>query len=105
MLYAQLIEHPFHGVALGVPWGGHLGAVVGEDSLELDAVLHVKEIDGLQSSEHHGETLDVSNHFGPGQPGEGVDEAHQVVAVLCAHDGIPAEVVGCPGGPAPLPGS
>ena len=82
----------------------HLGAVVGEDSLELDAVLRVEEVDGLQYSKHNGETLDVSDHFGPGQTGVGVDEAHQVVAVLGAHDGIPAEVVAvqvaqlsCPG--------
>ena len=67
-------------VTLGVPWGGHLEAL----SVRMASnwmVLHVKEIDGLQSSEHHGETLDVSNHFGPGQPGEGV-EAHEVESAM-----------------------
>ena len=93
VLDAQLIEHPFHGVALNVPGRGHLGAVVGEDGLELDAVLHVKEVDGLQGCEHHGEALDVSDHFGPGQAGAGVNEGDQIVTALGVYQDVPAEVV------------
>ena len=94
VLDAQLLEHPFHGVAVGVVGGGHLGAVVGEEGVEADAVLGVEEVDGLECGEHDAQALDVTDDLGPGQPSAGIEEGYQVVAAFGVQQEVPAEVVG-----------
>ena len=82
MLDAQLLQHPLHGVVLHVLGGGHLSAVVREDSFEADAVLRIEQVDALEPGEHHAQALHIHHHLAPGQPGATVHEGHQVAAIL-----------------------
>jgi hypothetical protein len=75
MLDAELEQHGLEGVLFGFVAGGELGAVVGQDLGELDAIGDVEGVDHLQGLEHDRQGLFRGQHLGPGQARATIDQA------------------------------
>ena len=90
---AELQQHALEGVLRRLRPCRHLRTVVGEDGLELDAVLDVEQVEALEGSEHDTQALEVRHHLSPGQTSAGVQHGDQVVALGAVHQQVAAEVM------------